>query len=133
HPIGKIEYWNYMKAIYDRTQNGTCHLSQNACAYLCLGILWARNQCHAAFGTIESMLKNVTPAIDNDLLLAKLYTEWGIFHARERQDQSAEKKFRSVIDYNPTQIPVRTELGRLLSRQPGREGEAEEFLREILT
>ena len=132
HLIGKIEYWNYMKAIYDRTQNGTCHLSQNACTYLCLGILWARNQCHTNFDTIESMVENIAPAIGNDLLLAKLYTEWGIFHARERQDQSAEKKFRSVIDYNPTQIPARTELGRLLSRQPGREKEAEDFLREAI-
>ena len=40
---------------------------------------------------------------------------------------------REAIGLNAKDIQSRTELGRLLSRQKGREDEAEQFLREILT
>ena len=133
HLIGKISYWNYMQLIYDRIQNGTCNLSQDARAYLCMGILWSGSQRHIAFDTVESMVQDIAPKIDDNLLLSKLYTEWGIWYAKQHRDALAENKLLAVITYNPKQIPARTELGRLLSRQKGREAEAEQFLREILT
>ena len=66
------------------------------------------------------------------MLVAKLYTEWGIWLAQQRDASSAEEKFLAVIKHNPKQLPARTELGRLLSRQKGREAEAEKFLREAI-
>ena len=132
HLIGKISYWNYMQLIYDRIQNGTCNLSQDARAYLCMGILWSGSQRHIAFDTVESMVQDIAPEITDNLLLSKLYTEWGIWYAKQHRDALAEDKLLAVITYNPEQIPARTELGRLLSRQKGREDEAEKFLREVI-
>lgn len=64
--------------------------------------------------------------------MAKLYTEWGIW-ARDLGDNTlAEEKFRTVVDNYPKQLPARTELGKLLSKQKGREKEAEEVLREVI-
>ena len=39
---------------------------------------------------------------------------------------------REAIEIDPQNLHPRTELGRLLSRQKGREGEAEKYLREAI-
>ena len=39
---------------------------------------------------------------------------------------------REAIKIDPKNLHPHTELGRLLSRQKGREGEAEKFLREVI-
>ena len=52
--------------------------------------------------------------------------------AEKRNNTAAEEKFLIVIKINPSNIYCRTELGRLLSRQKGREAEAEKFLREVI-
>ena len=132
HLVGKIVYWEYMQSIYNRMQSGTCNLSQDARAYLCMGILWTGSQHLIAFATLESMVQKIAPEIDDSLLCLKLYTEWGIWYAKNKHDKLAEKKFLTVIAHGRQQIPARTELGRLLSRQKGREGEAEQFLREAI-
>ncbi len=134
HPIGEVNYWRYMENIYVRIQRGTCNLSQTGRANLCLGFLWAENQRDVSGNspTVKTILKNIAPDIEDDLLIIKLYTEWGIWEASQRNDSLAEEKFLSVIECNPKQLPVRTELGRLLSRQKGREAEAEKFLREAI-
>ncbi|WP_305141067.1 tetratricopeptide repeat protein [Acutalibacter muris] len=101
---------------------------------MCLGFLWARHQkslSESSF-TIKTVLDHFALEIENDLLVAKLYTEWGIWLAQQRDASSAEEKFLAVIKHNPKQLPARTELGRLLSRQKGREAEAEKFLREAI-
>ena len=133
-PIGDIDYWGYWECIYSRIQEGSLNLSCTGNTYLCLGVLWAEDQNHTSGNrlTVETALDNLAPGIENNLLVAKLYTEWGIWLARRNDNSSAEEKFLAVIEYNPKQIPARTELGRLLSRQKGREGAAEKFLREIL-
>lgn len=133
-PIGKIDYWGYLERIYSRIQKGSLNLSHVGKTYLCLGFLWARyqNDRSESNSTIKTVLDNLAPEIENNLLAAKLYTEWGIWLAKKRDDSSAEAKFLAVIKYNPKQLPARTELGRLLSRQKGREAEAEKFLREAI-
>ena len=132
--IGEIDYWGYLEHIYSRVQEGSLHLSRVGEAYLCLGFLWARYQkglSESGF-TIKTVLDRLTPEIENNLLAAKLYTEWGIWLAERKENPSAEEKFLAVTEYNPKQIPARTELGRLLSRQKGREAEAEKFLLEAI-
>ena len=124
HPIGGIAYWDYMQLIYNRTQSEPFNLSQDARAYLCLGILWSGSQQHIAFNTVESMVQDIVPEIDGSLLCRKLYNEWGIWYAKNKHDKLAEEKFLTVIAHDRQQIPARTELGRLLSRQKGREVEA---------
>ena len=134
HPIGKVDYWSYMENIYIRIQNETCNLSQTGRANLCLGFLWAREQ-RKVFGnspTIKTILEETAPGIEEDFLMAKLYTEWGIWATSQNDNSLAEEKFLSVIECNPKQLPARTELGRLLSRQKGREAEAERFLLEAI-
>ncbi len=133
-PIGEIDYRGYLECIYSRIQEGSLNLSRTGSVYLCLGFLWARhrkNLPESSF-TIKTVLDNLAPEIENDLLVAKLYTEWGIWLAGRKEDSSAEKKFLAVIEYNPKQLPARTELGRLFSRQKGREAEAEKFLLEAI-
>lgn len=133
-PIGKIDYRGYLECIHSRIQKGSLNLSHTGSAYLCLGFLWTRYQKNLSEScfTIKTVLDNLAPEIENDLLVAKLYTEWGIWLAEKKEDSSAEKKFLAVIEYNPKQLPARTELGRLLSRQKGREEEAEKFLLEAI-
>ena len=116
-PIGEIDYWGYWERIYSRIQKGSLNLSNIGKAYLCLGFLWARY---------------LAPELENDLLIIKLYTEWGIWLAEGRNNSAAEEKFLIVIKINQSNIHCRTELGRLLSRQKGREAEAEKFLREAI-
>ena len=133
-PIGEIDYWGYLDCIYSRIQRGSLNLSHVGKTNLCLGFLWARHQkglSESSF-TIKTVLDHFALEIENDLLVAKLYTEWGIWLAQQRDASSAEEKFLAVIKHNPKQLPARTELGRLLSRQKGREAEAEKFLREAI-
>ena len=92
HPIGHVDYWSYMENIYVRIQKGTCNLSQTGRANLCLGFLWAKEQ-RKVFGnspTVKTILENTAPEIEKDLLMAKLYTEWGIWEASQRNDSLAE-------------------------------------------
>ena len=133
-PIGEIHYWSCLERIYLRIQEGTLRLSPAGRRYLCLGILWARRQ-RKPYGhspTVKDILDGIAPEIETDLLAAKLYTEWGIWAAQEKNASLAEEKFLAVIDHNPRQLPARTELGRLLSRQKGREKDAEEFLLQVI-
>lgn len=95
HSIGEIDYWGYLECIYSRIQKGSLNLSHTGSAYLCLGFLWARyqkNLSESSF-TIKTVLDNFAPEIENDLLMAKLYTEWGIWLAGRKEDSSAEKNF----------------------------------------
>lgn len=133
-PIGEIDYWGYLEKIYSRMREGSLSLSRAGKTYLCLGVLWAKpHEAPSGSGfTLKTALENFAPEIENDLLAAKLYTEWGIWLAGRKEDSSAEEKFLAVIKYNPKQIPARTELGRLLSKQKGREEEAEKYLREAI-
>ena len=64
--------------------------------------------------------------------MEKLYTEWGIWARASGNDELAEEKYRIVVENYPTALPARTELGKLLSKQKGREKEAEEFLWEVI-
>ncbi len=132
--IGEIDYWGYLEHIYSRIQKGSLQLSHDGKTYLCLCFLWAMPQKNLSESstTIESVLGSLAPEIENDKLAATLYTEWGIWLAGEKNDSSAEEKFLAVIKCNPKDLPARTELGRLLSRQKGREGEAEKYLQEII-
>lgn len=133
-PIGKIDYWGYLERIYFRIQEGSLNLSRTGKAYLCLGVLWARcqNSSSGSSFTIKTVLDNLAPEIETDLLMAKLYTEWGMWAAKRKDNILAKEKFLAVIQYNPKQLPARTELGRLLSKQKGREGEAEKFLLQAI-
>ena len=133
-PIGEIDYWGYWERIYSRIQKGSLNLSYIGNAYLCLGFLWARYQkglSESCF-TIKTVLDNLAPELENDLLIIILYTEWGIWLAEGRNNSAAEEKFLIVIKTSQSNIHCRTELGRLLSRQKGREAEAEKFLREAI-
>ena len=133
-PIGEIDYWGYLERIYSRMQKGSLNLSHVAKTYLCLGFLWARYQkglSESSF-TIKTVLDNLAPELESNLLIIKLYTEWGIWLAERKENSAAEEKFLIVIKINQSNIHCRTELGRLLSRQKGREEEAEKFLREAI-
>lgn len=133
-PFDKIDYWSYIVKIYARAQRGELNLSHSGRAYLCLGALWARDQRKLLESgpSVRTILDNFAPEIDCELLLAKVYTEWGIWLKDEKKNDLAERKLLDVIKYNPSELPARTELGRLLSKQPGRENEAEKFLWEVI-
>ena len=132
--IGEIDYWGYLECIYSRMQKGSLNLSHVGKTYLCLGFLWARHQKNLSESsfTIKTVLDNLAPELENDLLIVKLYTEWGIWLSERKNNFVAEEKFLIVIKIDPSNIHCRTELGRLLSRQKGREEEAEKFLREAI-
>ena len=133
--VGQIHYRDYMDAIYGRMSNHTCNLSETGKAYLCLGYLWSRFQQNLSGGKkafLNDILNTFAPEIDGTLIMQKLYTEWGIWEHESGAYTKAEEKFKSVIDNAPTALPARTELGRLLSKQKGREKEAEEILREAM-
>ena len=132
--IGEIDYWGYLERIYSQIQKGRLNLSHVGKTYLCLGFLWARRQknfSESSF-TIKTVLGDLAPEIENDLLIIKLYTEWGIWLSERKNNSAAEEKFLIVIKINPSNLHCRTELGRLLARQKGREREAEKYLLEII-
>ncbi len=132
--VGQIRYGDYLDLIYDRMENHRCNLSERGKAYLCLGYLWSRFQRHpsAKDDSLNDILNRIAPEIDGTLVMAKLYTEWGIWARNAGHDRLAEEKFRIVVDNYPNSLPPRTELGKLLSKQKGREKEAEELLREAI-
>ena len=132
-PIGKIRYRDYLLTIYKRSQAGTCGLGNEGKARLALGLLYAVPKKDRRLGeqTIP-MVEKLDPVLDGTVLTAALYTEWGRLLADLNRKRDAEEKFRSVIAADPKQVHSRTELGRLLAKQPGRENEAELFLREAI-
>ncbi len=132
--FGYIAYRDYMNAIYCKISRENCILSENAKVYLCLGFLWARKKrvTQEKWEQIDSILNELAPSIEDNLQIAKLYTEWGILAHSVGDDLVAEQKFRLVVDACPNQIPARTELGRLLAPQSGREKEAEKYFREAI-
>lgn len=132
--FGYIAYRDYMDAIYCKIIKENCLLSEHAKVCLCLGFLWARKKkvVQERWEQLNSILNELAPSIKDNLQIAKLYTEWGILAHSIGDDLVAEKKFRLVVDTCPNQIPVRTELGRLLATQRGREKEAENYFREAI-
>ena len=131
--VGQLRYRDYFMEIYNRNQSGTCGLYGEAKARLALGLMYTvpRNDWKMREQTLK-LVETLDPVLDGSVLTASLYTEWGRLLADGRRVRDAEEKFLMVLDADPRNIHSRTELGRLLSKQPGREGEAEAFLREIL-
>ena len=133
-PLGRINYRDYLNTIYRRTQNGNCGLSGEGKARLGLGLLYTVPPKNQGLGSaVLEQLAQIDPGIDGSVLTAYLYTEWGRLLASLKMDQSAEEKLCAVADNYPAQLHARTELGRLLAKQPGREQEAERFLQDILS
>ncbi len=132
--VGRICYRDYMDKIYDRVAKHECSLSETGRAYLCLGYLWARYQdsSSAGRGSLNDILNKIAPQIDGSPLMARLYTEWGIWARNSGDNALAEEKYRIVVENYSEQLPARTELGKLLSKQRGRESEAEAVLREAI-
>ena len=132
-PMGKIFFRDHLEAIYRRTQNGTLGLTGQGKARLALGLLYSVGKDHRKLGgDTLSMVEQLDSGLDGGVLSASLYTEWGRLLANMKKQREAEARFRAVLTADTKDIHSRTELGRLLSKQPGREGEAEQFLMEIL-
>ena len=131
--VGQLRYRDYFMEIYNRNQRGTCGLYGEAKARLSLGLLYTvpRNDWKLREQTLK-LVETLAPVLDGSVLTASLYTEWGRLLADGRRVRDAEEKFLMVLDADHRNIHSRTELGRLLSKQPGREGEAEAFLREAM-
>ena len=131
--VGQLRYRDYFMEIYNRNQRGTCGLYGEAKARLCLGLLYTvpRNDWKLREQTLK-LVEHLDPVLDGSVLTASLYTEWGRLLADGRQVRDAEEKFLMVLDADHRNIHSRTELGRLLAKQPGREGEAEAFLQETI-
>lgn len=123
-----------MDEIYNRIVKHNLCLSNTGRANMCLGYLWSRFQqsTYENNVSVNDILNQIAPEIDGSRIVAKLYTEWGIWKRDLGNNPLAEEKYRIVIDNYPTQLPARTELGKLLSKQKGREKEAEEVLREVI-
>ena len=133
--VGQIPYRDYMDVIYNRMRKEhNCNLSETGKAYLCLGYLWSRFQQDSSQSNnlLGDKLNYIAPEIDNTRLMKILYTEWGIW-ARESGDYVlAEEKYRKAVAEDSKDIVSRTELGKLLSKQKGREKEAEEMFRKVI-
>lgn len=133
--VGQIPYRDYMEVIYNRMRKEhNCNLSETGKAYLCLGYLWSRFQQDSSQSNdlLGDKLNHIAPEIDDTRLMKILYTEWGIW-ARESNDyELAEEKYRKVVEEASEDIVSRTELGKLLSKQKGREKEAEEMFRKVI-
>lgn len=129
---GRIDYWAYMEGIYSRIQRGGCNLSRDGRARLCLGVLWARRWRRRNSPSIQTVLETVAPEFEDDLLMKKLYTEWGIWAKSERNDALAEEKFLTVMRADSRDVKSRMELGRLRARQKGREEEAKQLFLDII-
>lgn len=133
--IENVDYWSIMKKIdtYAQTEKISLHKAERAA--LCLGILWSNwRDKHISPAVVEERLNQLAPKVDKELVLKKLYTEWGIFLGEIGKYQLAEKKIRAVVDIDETDVKSRTELGKLLSRQGGRkrEEEAEKLFRKVI-
>ncbi|MCL2578252.1 MAG: hypothetical protein FWE27_09460 [Defluviitaleaceae bacterium] len=64
---------------------------------------------------------------------APLFVEYAKYSILLGKTQEAENVLHKAIDLNPKNLHPRTELGKLLAAQRGREAEAEKVLREIIT
>lgn len=133
--IWQIRYRDYMDVIYRRmTIEHNCNLSETGRACLCLGYLWSRFQQSSpeSYTSLNSILTEIAPEIDDTLITAKLYTEWGIWARISGNAAHAEELLRKVAEKHPKDIVSRTELGKLLLEQKSRKKEAEEVLREVI-
>lgn len=131
---GQICYIEYMDAIYKRITDHSCNLSETGRIYLCLGYLWSRfsQEQSVNYDLINDILNKIAPEINDAPMMNILYTEWGIWARISGDHKLAEEKYRAVIKYFPEALPARTELGKLLSMEKGREIEAEKVLREAM-
>ena len=119
-----INYRRFFMTIYDRRDS----LYTESRTRLGLGLLYSvPKQDREIWRLLDGLDVSIAP----DRLTASFYTEWGILAARRNDNRLAEEKFRLVADHCPTQLPARTELGRLLMKL-GRYTEAETVLREII-
>lgn len=135
YQVGQIAYRDYMDEICNRIRKKhDCNLSEAGKAYLCLGYMWARFQQSTSgdYVSIYNILNEIAPRMDDTRIMAKLYTEWGIMARNVGDDTFAEEKYRMVVEKHPKDIVSRTELGKLLSKQKGRERETEVILREVI-
>ncbi len=130
--VGQIDYKAYMDVIYERMTKHSCNLSETGRAYLCLGYLWSGLQSGQHGDFENDILQKIAPEIDDAPVIGVLYTEWGIFARKSGDYALAEEKYKAVINKFPDNLPPRTELGKLLSMQKGREKEAEEVLRAAM-
>ena len=130
----RIDYDRLLRQILDREQDGQIRLSEEARASLLLGLLWTvpRGDRSSAAAEVLALLEESAPAMMESRTFAMLYTEWGKLLADNRRNKDAEEKFRMVMECDSRNIHSRTELGRLLSKQPGREEEAEQYLKEAI-
>ena len=121
-PLNQVNYRRFFMTIYDRRDS----LYTESRTRLGLGLLYSvPKQDREIWRLLDGLDVSIAP----DRLTASFYTEWGILAARRNDNRLAEEKFRLVADHCPTQLPARTELGRLLMKL-GRYIEAETVLRE---
>ena len=128
-PLNQVNYRRFFMTIYDRKDS----LYTESRTRLGLGLLYSvPKQDRADQGReVLRLLDGLDVSIAPDRLTASFYTEWGILAARRNDNRLAEEKFRLVADHCPTQLPARTELGRLFIKL-GRHDDAETVLREII-
>ena len=121
-PLNQVNYRRFFMTIYDRRDS----LYTESRTRLGLGLLYSvPKQDREIWRLLDGLDVSIAP----DRLTASFYTEWGILAARQNDNRLAEEKFRLVADHCPTQLPARTELGRLFMKL-GRDTEAETVLRE---
>ena len=129
----RINYDRLLKLILDRHEDGDIRLSPEARALALLGLIWCIPKGDRKRGSeVLELLEDAAPDMKEDIIFAKLYTEWGKLLADNRKTKAAEEKLCMVADQFPKQLHARTELGRLLSKQAGREAEAEQYLKEAI-
>jgi len=130
-PLTEIDYSGYFEQIYDRVLRGTLGLDGTGRARLCQGLLYTvpKQERSDRARRVLRMVAELAPPMDETVLLASLYTEWGILAARLGQEALAEEKYRTVAENHPTQLHARTELGRLYMKQK-KYAEAEQVLKE---
>ena len=131
--FANIDYYELLMLILDREQDGLL-LTNEARAMALLGLLWTipKRDRSGRVKEILELLEEQAPPMEEGLTFAMLYTEWGKLLADNRKTRAAEEKLRAVLECDSRDIHSRTELGRLLSKQPGREDEAEVYLKEAI-
>ena len=140
-----IHYWDYLNQIRKRMESGKITLGTGGRANLCTGNFWLELQRMRRDGResadtarLRAYLSENAPRLEPNFTgrtlhgMLKLYMEWGIWEARIGNLEEAEALFRKLLEINPNNIHARTELGRLLAAQRGREADAEAMLRKAL-
>ena len=140
-----IDYRAYLNLIRERAEAGQLAMGPGGWANLCLGRLWLeRNAWQKRTPEAEETdalrrwLREKAPILRENLNgrdrrgMCRLYTEWGIWERESGCLEAAEQRFIEALTIAPKDIPSRTELGRLLARDPGRRKEAELLFREAL-